>query len=118
LGYSKPTVEVKAISLTPASLTLGDTTTLSARIENTSGKPQQLVIDFGIHLVKKNGNTFFKVFKWANIKLAGHASADLRKNISTRQLSTRTYYPGPHKTEIIVNGERKASATFELSPAS
>ncbi|WFE68493.1 hypothetical protein P8S54_09820 [Thiomicrospira sp. R3] len=38
----------------------------------------------------------------------------LRKRLSFRPLTTRRYYPGRHKIQLIINGEIKHQAWFEV----
>jgi hypothetical protein len=67
-----------------------------------------------IHHQKANGTTSSKVFKWKKLTLAAGSEHDaLRKN-AIRAISTRRYYGGSHRVEVVANGMTLAGGDFEL----
>ena len=75
---------------------------------------QPLIIDYAVHHVKANGNTTAKVFKWKNIVLKPGKRLVAKRRHAIRPISTRVYYPGTHRVEIIANGRSLAIKNFEL----
>ena len=73
------------------------------------------MIDYVIHYQKANGKLAPKVFKWLDRKEVLTSGNDFQKKHSFKAISTRKYYPGLHRIEIIMNGITKAEAEFELS---
>lgn len=114
LGYGSAQVELTNFSLTPAVLQLGEKLTLAFALHNPTDTEQNVVIDFVIHFVKANGQTSGKVFKLKTAVLTPHDSLTIEKSHPIRPITTRTYYPGTHRAEIQVNGQRLGERSFEL----
>lgn len=110
----RPEVDVAAFAVTPASIALGGRIALRTSIVSTAVKPQQLVVDYAVHYVKKAGGTSKKVFKLKQITLPPAARKELEISQAVRDFTTRKHYPGHHRVELIVNGETVAEGGFEL----
>lgn len=113
-GFGKKAAVTAAIQTTPAALTLGGRLTLAATITSTASESQRLVVDYVIHYVKAGGAAFEKVFKWTEIDLPSHASISLAKTQVIRDFTTRRHYPGVHRVDLQINGQRMAQSQFEL----
>lgn len=94
---------------------LGEYLEFNFEISSTSVESQKLVIDFAIHFVKANGQQNAKVFKLKSIDLAAKQSCKIQKRHGIKAITTRQYYAGTHRLEILVNGQGLASQEFELS---
>jgi len=107
-------VDVMRFAVSPNSLSLGDSVTLSVELQSQSDQPQRLVVDYRIHYVKKAGNTSLKVFKMKELTLEpdGRVSLTLRQLI--KDFTTRTHFCGVHLVELMVNGKCLAQSRFEL----
>ena len=103
-------------SLTVATpvVAFGDKLGFSLTVRNEDAAPQQLMIDYAIHHMKANGTLAPKVFKWRQLDLPAGASQAIDKDHAIRAITTRRYYPGTHRVEILINGAISASADFEL----
>ena len=77
----------------------------------------RLVVDYALDRVLGTGKRARKVFKLAQVALSPGESRELQGRQRLRQLSTRTYYPGRHVIEVLVNGQPRGSAEFDLEPA-
>ncbi len=110
-----PEVRASNFEVAPRKVILGGRVTLSVEIESTAAQPQRLVIDYVVHYVKKSGGTSAKVFKWKEVVLGAGATISLSRSQSIRNFTTRVHYPGRHRVELIVNGERLAESSFLLS---
>lgn len=75
---------------------------------------RQYMIDYVIFHQKANGVLTPKVFKWLDRKHMCDQDQVFLKKHSFKAISTRRYYPGLHRIEIMINGIKKAEATFEL----
>jgi 3-methyladenine DNA glycosylase AlkC len=93
---------------------IGEALYLQADISAGSKELGKLRIDYHIDFVKKNGALSRKIFKLAE---GNYAEKDrlFRKKHSLRQMSTRTHYPGTHHVTLVINGEEKSVAKFNLS---
>ena len=102
------------LTLSAAQARVGGELLLSATLHSTARQPQTLVVDYVVHHVRANGGSSPKVFKGWKLTLAPRETRQLDKRHSLRPVSTRTLYPGTHRIELSINGQRLAGATFEL----
>jgi 3-methyladenine DNA glycosylase AlkC len=107
-------VRIASFSVSPNRVALGDAIRLSLRLTSTSPKVQRLLIDYVVHYVKQSGGTSEKVFKWKELDLAPGETVSLEKRQVIRDFTTRRHYPGTHRVEVQVNGERLAEGEFGL----
>lgn len=107
-------VTLHGLRIHPKAVKLGETVTLSFRLDSTSTSSQRLVVDYAIHYVKKSGSTSAKVFKLKTFELAPSASVQLQRVQPIRDFTTRTHYRGEHQMEILVNGKCLGRTAFTL----
>jgi len=114
LGYgSKAEVALRDKRVTPPRVKIGGAVTLSFTLVNKQQKPQRVMVDLVVHFVKARG-TGAKTFKMKALNLAPGARVAVAKKIGLRQLTTRKHYPGVHKVEALLNGQRVALGAFTL----
>ncbi|MEQ1749303.1 MAG: DNA alkylation repair protein, partial [Prosthecobacter sp.] len=116
-GFAEGADVDATLTASPRSLSLGQRLVISAAVTSTSRKPQRLVIDYVIHYVKASGGSAAKVFKWTEAELKAGEKLELSKSQVIRDFTTRKHYSGHHKLELQINGQRVASAAFDLSCA-
>jgi hypothetical protein len=105
LGYgSQPEIVVRNLAVEPETVAIGGKMTFSFDIESTGHTPQELMIDYVMHLVRAKGKQTPKVFKLTKKTLAPGETLHITKWYSFAPLSTRKYYPGEHAVEIQING--------------
>jgi hypothetical protein len=115
LGFSSDVdVEVSSIEVSPAQVRLGEAVTLKFAVASRVDRPQQLNIDYALHFVKKSGQRAPKVFKLKTMLLGAKQRVEVAKQHPMREVTTRTYYPGRHTIELLVNGKPMGQAEFEL----
>ncbi len=115
LGYDNGAeVTADGFSLTPKSLTMGDSLTFSLTLTSTGAEPQDLLVDYAIHHRKANGETTPKVFRLKTLDIAPGATVRVKKSHPFKPITTRRYYSGTHAVEVIVNGRSVAREAFEL----
>ena len=114
LGFGPAQIEVKDFSLNTSQVVLGDALSFHIEIASTSTSHQPLVIDYAVHHMRANGQTAPKVFKWKTVQLNAAASLHAAKRHVIKPITTRRYYPGLHRIEVLINGKGVASADFEL----
>lgn len=115
LGYgpNSPLV-ISGVILTPPDPVIGGNVRAEITLANPTREPVGGLIDLRVHFVKANGSRSPKVFKGAEIDVEPGGEAVVAKTISLRQHSTRTHYPGLHELDVLVNGEVRPGASFEL----
>ncbi len=111
-GFARPQVEVTGFSVSPGRLQFGSE--LKIDLELKAGADEALMIDYAVHHRKSSGGVSAKVFKWSRVRAKSGENLVLEKRHSIRKISTRRYYDGPHKVEVLINGESVAIADFEL----
>lgn len=115
LGYSeKPQLSLQAITVANNTLKLGEHAEVSVGLLSKSSEIQKLVVDYKIHHVKANGKLTAKVFKWKNITLQPEQQLTLIKKHPFKEISTRKYYSGQHKIELLINGVVYGGTEFNL----
>lgn len=115
LGYTvQPRLTVETFELNKQTIHIGSSLQIGILIHSTINQEQNVVIDYKIHHVKANGSMNAKVFKWKNSSLQAGQDLALTKIHSFKLLSTRKYYPGEHKVELLINGKPYAEQLFQL----
>lgn len=105
------------LSLATPVVLFGDKLGFSIVVTNEEDAPQRLMIDYAIHHVKANGTLAPKVFKWKQLDLPAGSSRTIDKDHAIRAITTRRYYPGTHRIEVLINGAVSAAADFDLRMA-
>lgn len=114
LGYGPPMVDLKHLTMLTPEVSFGDSLLFELSLASTSRQSQPLIIDYAIHHRKANGSTTPKVFKWKTIVLEKKAALTAKRNHRIRKITTRVYYPGTHRLEILINGISFGCRDFEL----
>ena len=114
LGYETPKIEQAAINILTAEVEFGSFLEFAFSMTSSANHDQPLIIDYIIHHQKANGNTSPKVFKWRTTSLLANETLILTKKHAIKKITTRVYYPGLHKVEVMVNGLSAREAEFEL----
>lgn len=115
LGYTADTpVRVRGVTCSPEEAEIGGKVQLVIEIENPSGDPAPVLVDFRVHFVKANGEAKPKVFKGAELVVEPGGLESLRRTVSLRQHSTRKHYPGRHEVDVLVNGVVRPGTAFVL----
>ena len=108
------TARLLALSLEPASLSLGETLILRASLHSTAKTRERFVIDYAVHYVRKNGPASRKVFKLKELTLLPGETASVSIAQTIRDFTTRKHYPGYHRVELMANGAVIGESGFDL----
>ncbi len=115
LGYTEhPQVRIQHLRVTPSKIRLGESVEFAFEIQSTSNDPQTFVVDYAMHLMKKNGERRPKVFKLKSINLAPQETRSIRKQHLFKEITTRAYYSGEQVIEVLINGVPVAEQSFRL----
>lgn len=110
----KARVRVLRFNVNPARVRLGDRVTFALEFVSTAAAAQRLVVDFAVHYVRKSGASAAKVFKWKEITVGARETVVLGRSQVIKDFTTRKHYPGRHAVDLLINGDRLASAGFNL----
>ncbi|MCP4426682.1 MAG: DNA alkylation repair protein [Chloroflexi bacterium] len=115
LGYpSQPQIAIRNVTIDPDIVPIGGSLTFSFEIESLSDQPQNLMIDYVVYLMRKNGRQTPKVFKLSKKTLPPRATVNIAKKHSFAPVTTRKYYPGAHAIEPKVNGQLFEQVEFAI----
>jgi 3-methyladenine DNA glycosylase AlkC len=106
---------VKGLCLSHKNLKFGSSQKIEFTLSNKSAKSVKCIIDYAVHFRKANGEHSRKVFKLKNLNIEPKSSLKITKNHPFKKITTRKYYNGLHKIEIVVNGRAMDSAQFMLT---
>lgn len=110
----KPKVRVRGFTISPQRLSLGARVNFKLEFDSTAASAQRLVVDYAVHYVKKSGGSSPKVFKWKELTVGARAAVVLTRSQRIQDFTTRKHYPGRHVVDVMFNGEKLASAHFDL----
>lgn len=114
LGYTPLSLDKISFTLTPAKVSVGDIVTLTLTLNAPS--TTNVLIDYRIHFVKKNGTRVPKVFKWKTATLkSGEILTLTKKHHLKADASTFTRYPGEHVVDVQINGVIVCKGSFMLT---
>jgi 3-methyladenine DNA glycosylase AlkC len=114
-GYPPAKLAIIKFSLSNKVVEMGAEQEISFSIHNKQKHAQNLLIDYAMHHQKANGKMSPKVFKWTSFTLEAGAQITITKKHSFKAVTTRKYYVGEHKVEVLVNGKAFAADDFKLS---
>ena len=120
IGYHPPAsghIELQGLKLASKTIAFGGQLQFSFSLKNThKQKTQQLMIDYVLHHRRKTGQLHPKTFKLTTKNLAPAEKILIQKSHSFKNVTVRSYYPGQHALEIMVNGKIYSKIIFQLLP--
>ncbi len=114
LGFNPPKIGNISLQVLTPKVIFGDKLQFELSLVSQAKQAQQLMVDYVVHHQKSNGRTSPKVFKWRSTTLEPGGVLNGTKNHAMKKITTRVYYPGAHKIEVMVNGVSVAMADFQL----
>lgn len=98
----------------PASVRIGERASLRARLVNRSAEAREVLVDYRVHFLKKNGQRRPTVFRLGRYRLLPGEELEVAKTHRFAVTGTRTYYPGVQAVSVVVNGVEGDVLEFEL----
>lgn len=114
LGYGPAKVALSRFEVLTEEVTLGNALEFEAEIVSATDTDQPLIIDYVVHHMRANGATTPKVFKWKATTLKAGAVLTGKRRHPIRPITTRRYYGGHHKVEVLINGQNFGGQSFLL----
>ncbi len=114
LGYGEAKVQLEDFKVLTPAVIYGKVLEFEVTVNSDKNEDQDLILDFIVHHKKANGGTTPKVFKWKTFCLPAGGCHKARKKHSIKPITTRKYYPGLHKIELVANGKSLGIRDFEL----
>lgn len=115
-GFGQERMEDLAatLTLTSATVTIGDSLTFMASLQNQSDTLRQVRMEYAIDYLTLSGKTSRKVFFIKAADMAPGEVVSLKKRQRFTDFTTRKHYPGPHKLALLANGITVAEVAFEV----
>ncbi|WP_424983557.1 DNA alkylation repair protein [Maritalea sp. S77] len=114
LGYKPLDLKTAEFSIETPTVVLGNSLDFSFNIVPKDNASHPYILDFAIHFKKANGELSPKVFKLSTGVIKAGAALQGEKQVSIRPITTRTFYPGAHKLELLLNGQSLGTKEFLL----
>jgi hypothetical protein len=95
---------------------LGKSCQLNLKLSLKKPSSKKFRIDYIVHFVKNNGKSNPKVFSFRESTLNPGVN-EFSKKIDFKPLSTRKYYAGIHKIDLVINGSVINSCSFDVVPS-
>lgn len=115
LGYNNPEIKQSSITIATPEVIFGETLQFSVSLNSASKHDQPVMIDYIIHHQKANGSTSPKVFKLRVTSLLSNKPLQITKIHTMKKITTRKYYAGLHRLEVVVNGVSIGQKGFQLT---
>jgi 3-methyladenine DNA glycosylase AlkC len=112
-GLGAPLAGRATLRIAPARIVLGEAVTLEVALRSSTA--QALQVDYAVHHVKADGRSAAKVFKGWSLALAAGETRVLARRHAVRPITTRRYFAGVHRVDLLVNGRVAAQASFRLA---
>ncbi len=115
LGFgAAPEIAVRRVRVEPTHIPMGGAVTFSFEVESLAEEPQDLIIDYVVHLARARGKTSAKVFKLSKRTIQPGEVIRITRRHSFQAVTTRRYYPGRHALQPKINGQLFECVEFEV----
>lgn len=108
-------LELVEFAVARSEIRLGEELEFAFALTSREAEAATLSIDYAVHHVKANGRLAPKIFKLAKRRLAPGETLRLSRRHRIAPISTRRYYAGLHRVEILVNGRSLGMRDFSLT---
>ncbi len=113
-GFTPPEADVSPIELSTHQVCMGESLRFSVLIQSRSQQPQQLSVDYVLHMLRANGSLSLRVFKGGVISLHPAGEIEFARTHRFREVTTRRHYPGKHSVSLRINGVDPPRVDFTL----
>ena len=113
-GFANPEqMQIENLEFSNLKPMIGEDIFFLFHLKLNTKKQQKVRLEYIVHFVKLNGKTSPKVFQLKEVELKP-GNHFMQKKHTFANMSTRKHFAGPHKFQIVVNGEVKAEQVVEL----
>lgn len=99
----------------PERIRIGETMNITMRLVNTSDQPREVLADYKLYFLKKNGVQRPSTFRFGRFTLAPGEERQVSKRHRFAITGSRTFYPGDQALSVVINGHEGELYTFELA---
>lgn len=113
-GLVSDKVEITDFQILTPKIQIGESLEFSFLVTNQQNEKQTIRLEYAVYYQKANAQLAKKVFKISERTFQPQEIILIKRKQSFRLITTRKFYLGAHKLSIIVNGDEKVTASFEL----
>jgi len=113
-GLDGKHIAVDHLKIFRSEIKIGEYLEFSFTVTNKAKTEQKVRLEYALYFQRQNGQHSKKVFKISEKLYARQTTTSITRRQSFMPITTRRYYPGRQRLSIIVNGEEKTIADFEL----
>jgi 3-methyladenine DNA glycosylase AlkC len=106
-------IEVSELRYDPT-VARGDTWHFSFLIKNAAPRAQKIRLEYALHFLTSTGGMSRKVFKIKELEYAPAATERIERHQRFIDFTTRKHYAGPHRIDVVANGEVLTTGAFEV----
>lgn len=114
LGYKPINLAKSDFEIKTKQVEFGTALIFSYHLAPSDTVQHPYILDFAIHFKKANGELAPKVFKLSTGKMSEGAPLTGEKTVAIKPITTRKFYPGEHKLELLLNGQSLGTKEFLL----
>lgn len=114
-GLESRHVHVEHLEVHTPKVKTGGSLAFSFQLHNSQEQPVTIRLEYAIYYRRANNSYSKKVFKISEKTYAAHEKVRVQRKQSFKLITTRKFYAGEQQLAIIVNGEEKTLAVFELA---
>lgn len=108
-------LEVTNLKIFTPIVKIGSYLEFSCEVKNGTNKTQTIRLEYAVYFLRQNGQLSKKVFKLSERIFEPMQAANIKRKQSFKLITTRNFYTGWHKLSIIINGQEKILADFQLA---
>ncbi len=112
-----PRITVAEVRITPAEITIGEVGEITATVTNGTDHTAEIIVDYQVLFLKKNGECKPTTFKLTKLTLEPHETASVSKRQRFKETTTRQLYPGAQALTVSANGNSSELVKFSLYEA-
>lgn len=114
-GYSDPKdVKTSSFQIQNTKVEIGGALSFQFELEVLSKKEANVRLEYAVYYLLANGKHSKKVFKISEKMMSPATKQIINRNQSFKVITTRKFYAGNHYVSLIINGEERDKAIFEL----
>lgn len=116
-GLNAEEVALTGFNILTPSICVGESVAFEFEVQNQSTEPQKVRLEYAVFYRMQNGKPSKKMFKISERIYQPKEKVKVERKQKFIIITTRKFYCGTHQLSVIVNGQEKATGSFELCPA-
>ncbi|WP_423128997.1 DNA alkylation repair protein [Gaoshiqia sp. Z1-71] len=107
-------IELSKVKIHTPEVKTGHDLLFSFTLHHKGPTDKTIRLEYAIYYLLQNGKHSRKVFKISERVYQANESVTMQRKQKFKIITTRKFYPGPHKVSLIINGKEQDIFNFEL----